>query len=409
MKLRQLKVLFTFALFMLAYNTYGNRSPKVVSPIDKQLQRILQTEGIPGMAISYIENGYIRYRQTVLNPDVVKSGAAPSFNVNSSFPSRISQELLLKTNIMKLVELGKLSLDRSITDYLGAPFDITSKELKGITLRHLLTHTAGITPNPILVQKLWAESADLTDLCTSLKKRLDNLQQINRMTVFTGNVAGEVYEFSELGSLIAQCVINKVSDPRSKKRLPQDWFTHEKTGYEWLTNTEEFPNENSVQGRELIQCLIGEFMCWKPAVSESSFVMWLPNSLSHFKQVEFKGDRVRELNQHDHSFTTMNEMTRLLLSLLQKDDTSYRKNLLTEESIDEFFVVQFPLSEDYMYRMFGLYLGEERFTAESDEQGVYTYVFLDRKDENCLIVMVPMKNNYKVQQAIAKLIAYFRL
>lgn len=405
MKSHQFKIVLLFTLLICANYSIAHSGIGSAANDRKQLLNILQEEQLPSIAITYIENGYIRYRQALTNPVFSSQPQVDELSINTSFPSRIFQNLILTTTVLKLSELGKLSLDHSIADYLGPSFKSTSKDLSRITLRHLLTHTSGVVANEALVHGLLAESSNMEDLCASLYDRLEKQRKINRASVYSDNAPGEVFEYSSLGVFIARCIVANLSDIAQAQTVKNSPPLNIGP---LANNFSIMPSDDTVQGNEFIQCAIGKWGCWAPQIEEPMWLRWLPTSFSYVREVN--RDQSLGVDKFQlHTYASMNELTRLMLSLLQNDNTPHRGNLLTQESIDEFFIVQFPLSEDYMHRMFGLYLGEEKFKVESNELGTYTYVFLDRKDESSLIVMTPMKNNYKVQRAIAKVMQHFGL
>lgn len=408
MILRQLKIVWCWLHWLCCFSLCGATGLASASSKQNELINILQDEGLPSIAVTYIEGGYIRYRHAFTNPQFTHQQSPIS--VNSQFPSRIFQDLLLTTAVLRLAELGKLSLDHSIADYLGASFDSASNDLRSITLRHLLTHTSGISANESVVHSLLVEASDNLDLCSSLRDRLEKQREINRGSIYSDNTPGEVYEYSRLGALITRCIIANLSDfPVLQNSASVISSESGMNIDQQMNNALAMKSQQAVVvGSELVQCVIGHWGCWIPEIDEPALLSWLPSSFSRYQALPDPKTQSL-LKTQQYTYTSMNELTRLLLTLLQKDNTSYRGNVLTQESIDEFFVVQFPLSQDYTHRMFGLYLGEEKFKAESDELGIYTYIFLDRKDENSLIIMIPTKNNYKVQRAVAKVMAHFRL
>lgn len=404
-KLRRVAIVFFSTLFLFSYSVYAKNTLEHTSSKQDVLLNALKEEGLPSVGVTYIEGGYIRYRQAIINTDIDTEYHLKPFKVGSLFPSSIFQDLLLATAVLRLVEQGKLSLDHRISDYLTSFFFDTESGFHRITLRHLLTHTSGVTSNEVLVRQWLAESANIDELCGLLQTKLGELERNKKSLIYEGSIPGQAYSRSVLGALLAQCIVSISSDEplldvihreivkskpaRAIKQISSNQLTY-------------------IQGRELEQCVLFYWGCWLAQVNESIWLTWLPQGFSHYNVMPHSS--LLTVNKAWYkSHTSVNDMTRMLLSLLQNDNTSYRGNVLTQESIDELFMVQFPLSDDYMHRIFGRYLGEDKFKAESDEQGIYTFVFLNRKDENGLVVMIPTQNNYRVQRFIAKLMPLFGL
>lgn len=404
-KLRRIAVVCVSTLILFSYSVWANNTFERISSKQDILLKALKDEGLPSVGVTYIESGYIRYRQALINTELDVEHHAEPLKVGSLFPSRIFRDLLLSTAVLRLVEQGKLSLDHRISDYLTPFFFDDESGFHRITLRHLLTHTSGVMNHEALVSQWLAESTSVDELCGLLQEELNELERNKESLLSEGSIPGQVYSHSILGGVIAQCIVSITSDESLLDTIHREIVKPKPThGKEQTLNNQPV----YIQGRELEQCALFYWGCWLPQVNESAWLTWLPQGFSHYNVKPHSSLRTTNKAWYK-SHASVNDMTRMLLSLLQNDNTSYQGNVLTQESIDELFMVQFPLSEDYMHRMFGRYLGEDKFKAESDEQGIYTFVFLNRKDENGLIVVVPTQNNYRVQRFIAKLMPLFGL
>lgn len=104
--------------------------------IDAYVRSEMRTQKIPGLALAIVRNG-----------EIVKAQGYGLANVELGVP--VKPETIFQsgsvgkqftaTLVMMLVEEGKLRLDDPIGNYLpGSP-----KSWRGITLRHLLSHTGG--------------------------------------------------------------------------------------------------------------------------------------------------------------------------------------------------------------------------------------------------------------------------
>jgi D-alanyl-D-alanine carboxypeptidase len=106
--------------------------------IDQYIQEEMQKRHIPGLSLAVVQNGALIYEKGY--------GLA---NVENNVPVTTESVFLLAsitkqftaTAIMMLVEEKKISLDDPINKFLPSPPD----KWKGITIRHLLTHTSGLT------------------------------------------------------------------------------------------------------------------------------------------------------------------------------------------------------------------------------------------------------------------------
>src|SRR5258705_2418965 len=132
-----------------------NRSMPTLSGVDEVLKAAVARSDVPGVvAMAASRDGAIY--QGAFGRRVLPSGAA--MTVDTVFWIASMTKAITSTAAMQLVERGKLSLDRPIAELL--PELVSPQVLEGfdasgeprlrpaarpITLRHLITHTAGFT------------------------------------------------------------------------------------------------------------------------------------------------------------------------------------------------------------------------------------------------------------------------
>jgi D-alanyl-D-alanine-carboxypeptidase/D-alanyl-D-alanine-endopeptidase len=133
--------------------------PPLPSPLDDDhpfvhvdraiLDMLTEHEDVPGLGIVVLdERGEVAFERTYADFDFERTIAVAS-------ASKIVSGLLLFT----LITDGTLSLDDDVTDVLSWPED-----KRGITLRHLMSFTSGLTPNPLCVH------SPLRDLASCVEK-----------------------------------------------------------------------------------------------------------------------------------------------------------------------------------------------------------------------------------------------
>jgi CubicO group peptidase (beta-lactamase class C family) len=106
---------------------------------DDYMARTIKELAIPGGAIIVVRNGDPILEKGFGYADVASKR---SVSVNDSlFPAASISKLIPWLLVMQLVEDGRLDLDRDVNDYLD--FAIPKAFGKPITMRHLMTHTAG--------------------------------------------------------------------------------------------------------------------------------------------------------------------------------------------------------------------------------------------------------------------------
>lgn len=124
-------------LILLPFAALTINGPSVQQRVDKFMKSMREAMHIPGLAYAVVKDG-----------KVVQEGAVGIANLTYNVPVTKGTPFLLASitkqftaaGIMKLVEDGKVSLDAPISTYLGEVPDAW----KPITVRHLLTHTAGL-------------------------------------------------------------------------------------------------------------------------------------------------------------------------------------------------------------------------------------------------------------------------
>ena len=158
--------------------------------VDEYVKSEMQKQQIPGVAVAVMRNGAI-----ILSKGYGLANVEHQVPVTPQtiFQSGSMGKQFTATAIMMLVEDGKLSLDDSITKYLtGAP-----AEWQKITVRHLLTHTGGMTDYP-------------SDFDFRRDYTEDELLERTKKVPLAFQ-PGEKWSYSNLGYLTLGILIHKVS------------------------------------------------------------------------------------------------------------------------------------------------------------------------------------------------------
>lgn len=99
---------------------------------NKDVQSMAEEENVPDYSITFIEHGTVSTITNTSNPAVFEAGS-------------LSKPVAAYV-CMKLVEEGRISLEDSITRYLDDKWITDDIRFRSITIRHLLSHTAGFSP-----------------------------------------------------------------------------------------------------------------------------------------------------------------------------------------------------------------------------------------------------------------------
>jgi len=123
--------------------------------LDGVMKIELERDDIAGAVISVVKDGKVLFEKGYGYADVAKQ--KPVSPEDTLFRPGSVSKLFTSTAVMQLVEQGKLDLDRDVNDYLD--FKIPATYAQPVTLRRILTHTAGFeevlkdlfsrTPSPL--------------------------------------------------------------------------------------------------------------------------------------------------------------------------------------------------------------------------------------------------------------------
>jgi CubicO group peptidase (beta-lactamase class C family) len=113
----------------------------VATRVDEYIRTEMQTQQIPGLALAVIKDGQIVIAKGYGLANVEHQAPVKPETI---FQSGSTGKQFTATAVMMLVEEGKLSLDDKITKY----FPDGPDAWRNISVRHLLTHTSGMTDYP---------------------------------------------------------------------------------------------------------------------------------------------------------------------------------------------------------------------------------------------------------------------
>ncbi|MGI8510742.1 MAG: serine hydrolase domain-containing protein [Gemmatimonadaceae bacterium] len=112
----------------------------LASFLDGVMKAQVEELNIPGAVIAVVKDGRVLYAQGYGYANVAKS--TPIDPATSLFRIGSTSKLFTWTAVMQLVEQGKLNLDADVNTYLKG-FKLPNTYAKPITLRDLMTHSAG--------------------------------------------------------------------------------------------------------------------------------------------------------------------------------------------------------------------------------------------------------------------------
>jgi len=160
------------------------------------IEQAMHKNGVTGLSLSLVDDQQVVWAQGF--------GYADEANNIPATPETVYRvgsisELFTATAAMQLAEQGKIDIDRPLQTYLPE-FSVKRRftDPKPITLRHLMSHHAGLPTN--VLKGMWSTTpAPFTTI-------VDVLQ--NEYTSYPPNV---VWSFSNLGVTLVGHVIEKIS------------------------------------------------------------------------------------------------------------------------------------------------------------------------------------------------------
>ena len=131
--------------------------------LDGYMTHALEASDIAGAVIVIVKDGEVLLKRGYGYADV--DSATPVNPENTMFRPGSVSKLITWTAVMQLKEKGLIDLDRDINDYID--FEITPYSNTPITMRHVMTHTAGFEER---FQNLITSEVQYEDLATALKE-----------------------------------------------------------------------------------------------------------------------------------------------------------------------------------------------------------------------------------------------
>lgn len=185
-----MKKIYTLFLVFLVLTISALAQNQQFNDVDKFVKAEMEKQKIPGVALAIVNEGKISYSKGYGFANLEHQVPV---KVETIFQSGSVGKQFTSAAIMLLVEDGKINLEDKITKY----FKDTPETWKNITVRHLLTHTSGMTdyPEPFDYRKDYTEG-DLYKMITEIP---------------LGFQPGEKWSYSNLGYVTLGILIRKVS------------------------------------------------------------------------------------------------------------------------------------------------------------------------------------------------------
>lgn len=196
------KSLLLFLLFPILLTGCSNQVPpkadltRFTDYLNTSVPRLAEHYKVPGLGIAIIVEGkpvwtgYYGYANSARNIPITSDTVYRTQSISKSVTA---------WGVMKLVEQGKVTLDTPITEYLSSwqlpplPYDP-----KTITLRRLLSHTAGMQLGTIGLR--YDPNEDIPTLREALKTEVKQIHE-----------PGETFSYSNVGYNLMELIIEEIT------------------------------------------------------------------------------------------------------------------------------------------------------------------------------------------------------
>jgi len=184
-------------------------APATIDSLRARIRTMMDSANVPSLAWAVAKGGRIVWEEALGYADLEKRTPATAATAYSM--ASISKPITA-TGVMKLVEQGKLDLDRPANDYLGAA-KITglAGDASGATVRRLLAHTSGLP----LHYRFFYDGGSVT------RPTMDEAIARYAVVVYP---PGKVYNYSNLGYGVLDELIGKVSGRSYEDYMRQEIF-----------------------------------------------------------------------------------------------------------------------------------------------------------------------------------------
>lgn len=172
-------------------------------PVRWSLAERMAHYNVPGVSIAVIDGGKIVWAKGF---GVREAGGAEPVNEQTLFQAASISKPVAALGMMKLVAAGTLNLDADVNSYLKSWTLPASEftERKKVTLRQLLSHSAGLTVHGFAGYPLGSRLPTIPEI-------LDGVPPAISAEVRSERVPGQGFKYSGGGTTVAQLVVSDVT------------------------------------------------------------------------------------------------------------------------------------------------------------------------------------------------------
>ncbi|CAF1433377.1 unnamed protein product, partial [Rotaria sp. Silwood1] len=183
------------------------------------IEGLLHDAYIPGLVAIVVNSTGILYEQAIgYHSPIISNECKPMNSSNSIFVLASISKTFIAVAVMQLVELNHLNLDTDINHYLSSEMKVIHPLHPNIpiTIRHLLSHTAGIKSNFEEELKHFKPNDDFTQ--TNLTKIIS--KYLNNKSNWLSESPGNVTHYSNIGPSLAALIVEHASNSSDWLYIP---------------------------------------------------------------------------------------------------------------------------------------------------------------------------------------------
>ncbi len=333
---------------------------------DGMMPQQLHREDIAGVVIAIVKDDQVLFAKGYGYADVAKK-IPVSTDATLFRPGSISK-LFVWTSVMQQVEQGKLDLDHDVNEYLD--FKVPPYEGKPITLRHIMTHTAGFEE---AIKDLFVPNA------ASLKSLSEYLPSHMPQRIFPPGVTPA---YSNYATALAAYMVQRVSGVPFVEYV--DRFIYKPLGMNRTTFAQPLPeNLAPLMSAGYARASGGgkayEFVGAFPAGSVSASAMDMTRfMMAHLRDGELDGARILKAEtarlMHTRQFAVNPVLNGMALGFYEETRNGHR--IIGHGGDTAYFHSDLHLMADSNLGFFISYNSAGK--GELDPRGEVWHAFLDR-------------------------------
>ncbi|TDN97630.1 serine hydrolase domain-containing protein [Sunxiuqinia elliptica] len=192
---------------------------KISDKIDTYLTKAMELHNIPGLALAVVEGDQVVYERYLGKSSLEKDAPVDTTTLFRVFSAT---KLITSTAVFQLIQIGKLSLEDSISTYL----DDLPAQWQQIKIKHLLSHASGL---PDLIR----HESTLSDKALMEKLSADKMDFIT----------GSQFRYNQTNYWLLALIIEKITGMTFDEFVFKNQFDHSNDGVLFSSNSlEPIPN-----------------------------------------------------------------------------------------------------------------------------------------------------------------------